>query len=375
MFVNKLLLSFLVVSLFLFSGLSQQAISKTLPDVSLVIVAEDDPPGDEITKMYKSNLLQELTFGRMVSYELLNKFGNKVNTDPELNNYVNLVGQSIAKSTSKRPQIKYRFGIIDTDEINAFACPGGYIFVTTGLLKVLYDENELAAVLAHEIGHIEHGDGLRDIQTSKAPEYADFSWKEVESKYSYINDVATSLPYAGWYASYYSPKNIAKREINKQIGKVGGGYGGYIGRSVAYNASDAAVDLGFMALKEGVKRAFKGFAMRNYYDPLTPEVEFAADAYSAEALAKMGYDPKGIASFLKTMEHIKSSQSESATSGTQGASEGSSNVFTYRHPPAGERIDMVNVIVDSGDMVVKNPNAGSDEYFETRYVDSIKALK
>ncbi|WP_323846924.1 M48 family metalloprotease [Microbulbifer magnicolonia] len=73
--------------------------------------------------------------------------------DPVLNAYVEHVGQKVA-AASDRPDIKYHFTIIDSQDINAFALPGGYVYINRGLLTYLHSEAEMAAVLAHEIGHI-----------------------------------------------------------------------------------------------------------------------------------------------------------------------------------------------------------------------------
>ena len=83
--------------------------------------------------------------------------------DPELQQYVNRVGKWIALQT-ERPNLAWRFGIIDTDTINAFAAPGGYILITRGLLMMLHDESELAGVLAHEISHTVRKHALRTIR-------------------------------------------------------------------------------------------------------------------------------------------------------------------------------------------------------------------
>tara|TARA_R110002167_G_scaffold6277_1_gene28737 strand:- start:119450 stop:120928 length:1479 start_codon:yes stop_codon:yes gene_type:complete len=74
-------------------------------------------------------------------------------TDDELNAYVNEVGQRLAL-VSDRPDLDFKFTIIDSPEINAFALPGGYVYINRGLLAYLNSEAELAAVLGHEIGHI-----------------------------------------------------------------------------------------------------------------------------------------------------------------------------------------------------------------------------
>ncbi len=72
---------------------------------------------------------------------------------PALQNYVNEIGQKLARK-SHRPQLDYHFTVVDSPEVNAFALPGGHIYVTRGILAYLNSEAELAAVLGHEIGHV-----------------------------------------------------------------------------------------------------------------------------------------------------------------------------------------------------------------------------
>lgn len=73
-----------------------------------------------------------------------------------LQRYVNQVGLWVALQAGPSP-VHWRFGVIDTDNVNAFAAPAGYIFITKGLLARLDNEAELAGILAHEIGHVLHG--------------------------------------------------------------------------------------------------------------------------------------------------------------------------------------------------------------------------
>lgn len=109
---------------------------------------------------------QEYYIGRTVAATVL--LGYPPLPTPELNLYVNQVGQSLAQF-STRPETfgGYRFQVLDSDDINAFAAPGGLILVTRGLLKCCETEDELAAVLAHEIGHVEKLHGLRAIKTGR----------------------------------------------------------------------------------------------------------------------------------------------------------------------------------------------------------------
>jgi len=98
-----------------------------------------------------SDISAEVTFGREIAARILGRY--RASDDTALVNYVSLVGLSLVRHTN-RPELEYHFSILDTDEVNAYAAPGGYIFVTKGALKLIQDEAELAGVLGHEIGHI-----------------------------------------------------------------------------------------------------------------------------------------------------------------------------------------------------------------------------
>ncbi len=73
--------------------------------------------------------------------------------DPEANRYINVLGDQIAARTS-RADLDWRFYIVDSREVNAFAVPGGFIYVNRGLIERTTSMNELAGVLGHEIGHV-----------------------------------------------------------------------------------------------------------------------------------------------------------------------------------------------------------------------------
>ncbi|HEY3328068.1 MAG TPA: M48 family metalloprotease [Novimethylophilus sp.] len=83
--------------------------------------------------------------------------------DEKLQAYVNRLGLWLALQT-ERADLPWRFGVLDSDSINAFAAPGGYVFVTRGLLLRMRSEAELAGVLAHEIGHVLKRHHLQAIQ-------------------------------------------------------------------------------------------------------------------------------------------------------------------------------------------------------------------
>ena len=83
--------------------------------------------------------------------------------DDKLQAYINQVGLWLALQT-ERPDLPWRFGVMDSDSVNAFAAPGGYVFITRGLLLRMHSEAELAGVLAHEISHVLKRHHLNAIQ-------------------------------------------------------------------------------------------------------------------------------------------------------------------------------------------------------------------
>ena len=93
----------------------------------------------------------EIEIGKGVAANLLGA-APPVN-DPQLQAYVNRIGQWVAMHT-ERPDLPWHFAVLDTDGVNAFAIPGGYVFITRGMLMRMRDEAELAGVLAHEVSHV-----------------------------------------------------------------------------------------------------------------------------------------------------------------------------------------------------------------------------
>jgi Zn-dependent protease with chaperone function len=93
----------------------------------------------------------EVKMGRSLAARLLKKY--PLWKETKLTNYVNVVGQHVA-AISARTELSFKIGILDSPEENAFACPGGFIFITRGTLQEIHNESELAGVIGHEVGHI-----------------------------------------------------------------------------------------------------------------------------------------------------------------------------------------------------------------------------
>jgi predicted Zn-dependent protease len=109
---------------------------------------------------------QEYYIGRAVAATVFSKY--RAYKDAKANDYLNLLGTGLAY-VSDRPETfrGYHFQVLDSEEINAFAAPGGLIMVSRGILRCAGTEDEVAAILAHEIGHVVMEHGLKAIQTSR----------------------------------------------------------------------------------------------------------------------------------------------------------------------------------------------------------------
>ena len=94
---------------------------------------------------------QEISLGAETDKEIRVQYG--IYHDPSLEKYVRRVGEELVPHTH-RPHLTYHFSVLDTPVVNAFAVPGGYVYVTRGILVLMNSEAELAAVLGHELGHI-----------------------------------------------------------------------------------------------------------------------------------------------------------------------------------------------------------------------------
>jgi len=126
-----------------------RAISLLLLSLLAAACATNPVTGErEFTLMSEA---QEIAMGREADAQVRAEMG--VYEDPELNAYVSGIGMRLAK-LSERPDLPWRFVVVDQPAINAFALPGGFIYITRGILPFLQDESELAGVLGHEIGHV-----------------------------------------------------------------------------------------------------------------------------------------------------------------------------------------------------------------------------
>jgi predicted Zn-dependent protease len=194
---------------------------------------------------------EEYYIGRSVGALILGKYPALDNA--ALNQYVNIVGNAVALS-SDRPEIfaGWHFQVLNSDEVNALAAPGGMIFITKGLLKRCPDEETLGMILAHEIGHVAAKHGLQSIQKAKLAEAFTTIGAEAVKTYG-----------------------------SAQLAQVTAAFEGVL--------SDIVEKL----IERGYDRQF----------------EYNADILAVTFGARTGYDPTGISRFLQTMVGDKSAAS------------------------------------------------------------------
>ena len=192
---------------------------------------------------------EEYYIGRAVSAQIMARY--KPLNDNGLNLYAQTVAQAVAQA-SDRPAIfkGYHVQILNTDEVNAFAAPGGFIFVTKGLLKKVKSEDELACVLAHEVAHIAKKHGLKTIQTAR------------------LTSAFTIL--GGEVAKNYTPQQLTQLT------------------SAFEGAVDDVVN----------KLVVSGYSR---------DKEYEADHYGAVYAQSANYDPGALKSFLERIEKAESS--------------------------------------------------------------------
>lgn len=101
-----------------------------------------------------NNRDQEIAMGDQAAPQLVNEMGGELN-DPQVRAYVIEIGRALAATTeADNPSLPWSFTVVDSDIINAFALPGGRVFISRGLLRRMTNEAQLAGVLGHEIGHV-----------------------------------------------------------------------------------------------------------------------------------------------------------------------------------------------------------------------------
>jgi len=187
---------------------------------------------------------QEYYIGRTVGAIIVNQYESYDNE--EANKYINILGQTLARASDMPETFAgYHFLILDTDEINAFAAPGGLIFVSRGLLRCAEHEDAVAAILAHEIGHVQLKHGLQAIKKSR------------------VTAALTNVAIEG-----------VKKHGDKELAEL------------TQVFEDSIFDITTTLINRGYSRSF----------------EKKADMAAVTILQRVGYDPNGVVDMLKIMQ-------------------------------------------------------------------------
>jgi beta-barrel assembly-enhancing protease len=219
---------------------------------------------------------EEYYVGRAVSAKILGSY--TLSTNAALTRYVNLIGKTVAFNSGKPFTYGgYHFAILETEEINAFAAPGGIIFITHGMVKTTATEDELAAVLAHEVAHVAKRDGIAAIKSAR--------WTQA------VSLIGTT-----------AARNYTSGEISSLVGIFEG----------------------------SIDDVVKTLVVSGY----SRSQEYAADEESVRTLAKCGYDPNALHSFLKRLEQKGKSSGGGITKTHPGTQDRIENI-SGKTPPAG----------------------------------------
>lgn len=222
----------------------------------------------------------EIKFGHYVDASIVSEF-MKVE-DPEICAAVNSIGQNLIK-VCDRPDLKFTFKVLAASMVNAFAGPGGYVYVTTGLLDQLENRDELAAVLAHEIGHICARHQVRAYHNARRAQIG-----------------ITLVDLAGIFLA------------GLPLGSIGSGLAGDLARAIGYMAT--------MVVYQGYSRTY----------------EYQADRLGVRYSYRAGYDHRSFIAvfnkFLKLEEEEKTGKSYLDLT------------ILRSHPKTGERIKVIEQV-------------------------------
>lgn len=258
--MKKSCLSLLTVSLIGISGCADSKFSQYSASIlsQTGIVSESqarglfDAGGNLVKSQEGLTAEQEYYLGRAVAGTILGKFAPY--SDAGLQDYVNRVGQVVA-NVSDAPETfhGYHFLVVNSDKVNAMSAPSGFVFVTKGFLKLLPDEDALAAVLAHEVAHVVQRHGVNAISNA---------------------NLFSALTQAG-----------------------------QAGLSVAASQASSPVDLS--GVTNMLSESVSGVVDKLLTSGFDRKQEYSADEYAAMLLVRAGYNPR---SLVKVLEILKANK-------------------------------------------------------------------
>ncbi len=176
----------------------------------------------------------EIRIGEAVSEKVRIRY--RVVQDAAVHRYVSLVGMVLAQATN-RPRLPWTFIVLDTDGVNAFAAPGGYVHITRGALGLIANEAELAGVLAHEVTHVTEKHTIKAIQKGKMIQVgADETLKD-SKVFSSLVDKTTDLVMAGFGRAEELEADHGGIRLANSVGYAPGGLAAFLTRLSDRNKS------------------------------------------------------------------------------------------------------------------------------------------
>ncbi|MFN0315357.1 MAG: M48 family metalloprotease [Burkholderiales bacterium] len=249
----------------------------------------------------------EMAEGAKAHPQILAEFGEY--KDPKLQAYVNEVGQRLAKA-SHRPELDWHFTVLDSPDVNAFALPGGYVYVTRGIMAYMHSEADLAGVIGHEIGHV-------------------------------------------------TARHGAQRATRQQTAGLG---------VLAATVLGAVLESqGMRGAANAASQVSQGVAA-GYIAKYSREQESQSDRLGAEYLTRLNYDPQNMVDVIKLLESQERFAADQARAAGQTPREGGTS-WLASHPSNEQRLRDITQIANQ----YKSSTGYTDEGQE-RFLDAVNGM-
>lgn len=274
----------------------------------------------ELDEKKKAQFEAEIKLGRAMGSQLINYFGSY--SDEVVNKYIAELGQFVA-SRSNDGSRYFMFEVLDSDSINAFSAPGGYVFITRGAIAFADNEAELAAIIGHEIAHVE---GLHMFKSLEV---------EAQKKKQEKKERHEKLP-----------STIRARERISNVDNLA--LASNLSRYMTQNGLGMSV---MAAVKSGVGLMLKTGIDHKY--------EYEADANGVEFATRCGYHPRALNQFLLRLKEKRKGNDSSTLEKT--------------HPSFELRVQKINTkLEESGSLAQENSQLGLGGVYQMAKGQAIK---